>query len=120
MSLQAESSQAKAVFAVAVTTTAKAVAPGSLRSALQAVFGRPAATGQVACGIHQPDVGKCLRKVAHQAPCTDVVLFGQQPDVIAQIQEPLENTLRVGVAPQQSEVIGKPESTGQERSLSRR
>ena len=51
---------------------------------------RSVGVGQVHGGVDQRDVRERLREVADQAPAPRVVLLGEQADVVAQRQQPLE------------------------------
>jgi hypothetical protein len=59
-------------------------------------------------------MGEGLGKVALLATGHRVVLLGQQPDVVAQLQQPLEQPAGVGQAADQGVVVGQPEGAGQE------
>jgi hypothetical protein len=41
----------------------------------------PCGDGKRLCGGYEPEVAECLRKVAKQAACVGVDLFGEQPEV---------------------------------------
>jgi hypothetical protein len=59
-------------------------------SALLTVFGGPYRLRQIGSGIDQGDVTKCLREITEKPSFSRIVFFGQQPHIIAQVQEPLE------------------------------
>src|SRR5688500_16749594 len=50
---------------------------------------------QVERGIHQRHVGERLREVADLPPQTGIVLLGEEADVVAQREQPLEQRARV-------------------------
>ena len=64
--------------------------------------------------VDQGDVGEGLGKVAHQPTGHRVVLLGQEAEVVAKSEEPIEELAGVVVPSQQRKAVGQPERTGQE------
>ena len=62
-------------------------------------------------------MGERLGEVAHQASGHRVVLLGQETEVVAQSQQPVEELAGVVVAAQQREAVGQPERAGQKGPL---
>gem|GEM_PF-5584553 len=60
---------------------------------------------------------KTLRKVAHQAAAHDVVLFRQQPQVVAQGQQTVEKPLRIAQPALHDVGVRQPETARQEDAL---
>src|SRR6185503_5920580 len=73
--------------------------------------------GQVVCRIHECDVRERLRKIANQASRVRVVLLGQQPDIIPECKQPLEQLARIVAPPGEDVRIREPEAAGEERAL---
>ena len=63
---------------------------------------------------------KRLRKIAKQTMGVDVVLLGEQADIIAQRQYPLEQPPRVITTSEQNQIIGEPKAAGNENPFTRR
>ena len=63
-------------------------------------------------------MGERLGKVADEPTRDRVVLLGQQPEVVAQVEEALEELARIVVTTQQRQAVGHPERAGQEGALS--
>ena len=61
-----------------------------------------------------------LREVPEQAPGRGVVLLRQQPEVVREPDEPLEQGARLVVAPEQLVAVGEPERARQEHAFARR
>src|SRR5690349_6951552 len=61
-----------------------------------------------------------LRKVAEHAPGQWIELLGEQADVIAARQQPLEEPPRFGVAALQHIIVDQPEAAGEEGAFPRR
>ena len=72
---------------------------------------------EVVGGVDERHVGEGLREVAHLPSGPHVVLLGQQPEVVAQTDQPVEHGVGVVVAADQVETVGHPERTGQEGTL---
>ena len=60
--------------------------PLRLRPLLRRLFG----AREIECAVDQRDVGEGLRKVADQAAGARIVFLAEQPDIVAQRQQPLE------------------------------
>ena len=73
--------------------------------------------GQLPGRVDQPHHAEGLRRVAELAAESGVVLLGQQPDVVAQGEQPLEHRLRALGLPRPRERVGVPEAARQERPL---
>ena len=73
-----------------------------------------------AAGVHQRHMAHGLREVPEQPPGVGLVLLGQQSDVVAQPDEPLEQRPRVVEAAHERQVVGQPERARQEDPLTRR
>src|SRR5688572_29761181 len=80
------------------------------RGVLLAVFRRASGREQVAGGVDQADVRKGLWKIAEQPSALRIAHLRQQPHVILQPQQALENLARFVVTILQRQVIGEPES----------
>src|SRR5215217_5350012 len=76
-----------------------------------------AGLAEVHGGVDQRDMGEGLGEVAQLAAAGRVVLLGQQPDVVAQPQQPLEQLSGILEPADQGVVVGQPEAAGQEGSL---
>jgi hypothetical protein len=74
-----------------------------------ALLGRFIHTGQVMRAVHQGDMRKSLRKIPDQAAPRNVVFFREQADIVAKIDELVEQSLRVGIPPDQV-IGGRPSS----------
>jgi hypothetical protein len=57
----------------------------------------PAMALQAECRVDQGNVRKGLREISYLALLLDVVLFGEQSDVVAQFQEAVKELSRVGL-----------------------
>src|SRR6185312_11407424 len=91
-----------------------------LRRVLAAMLRRPVGGPQVACGVDERHVRQRLREVAEHHPVDRVVLLGEEADVVAQREEPLEQALGLAPASGERERIGEPERAGQERAFASR
>jgi len=60
-----------------------------------------------------------LWEVADLASGSDVVFLGEQPDVVAEGEQPLERRSGFVVSTGECVVVGEPERAGQERTLAR-
>src|SRR2546428_12857569 len=74
-------------------------------------------TAQVGGAVDDPDVGEGLRIVTDQTPRDGVVLLGEEPQVTAERQEPLEQGYRIVDPPDQGQVVDQPERAGKEGAL---
>src|SRR3546814_10994355 len=63
-------------------------------AALGALLRRAGSIEQVAGGVDQRQMRKRLREIAELAPVHRVVFLGQQADVLAQAQQPFEQSTR--------------------------
>ena len=63
-------------------------------------------------------MGERLGKVAHEPTRDRVVLLGQQAEVVAQVEEPLEELAGIVVTTQQRQAVSHPERAGQEGTFS--
>ena len=75
---------------------------------------------EVERGAEQRDVRERLRKVAHLPLETRVVFLGEQAEVIAQREEPLEEAQRIIATAEQYVVVGEPEAAGEKRAFAGR
>src|SRR5689334_6900717 len=66
-------------------------------------------------GVDQGDMREGLRIVAHLPPCPWIVFFGEQTDIVAQRQQPLEQRAGVVVPALQDVVVGVPKAAGNKR-----
>ena len=87
---------------------------GSLEALLGSGFGVRALFPRVRLGerpsrVDERHVAERLREVADAGGRARVVLLGQQPDIVAQRQQPLEQLARLVAAADQREVVGQPE-----------
>src|SRR5688572_171374 len=69
-------------------------------------------------GIDQRDVAECLREVTDQPLSLGVVLLRQQPNVVAQAEQPLKHLAPLVSTPHQGIGLRQPERTGEKRSFS--
>ena len=76
--------------------------------------------GEKARGIDQPDVAECLRRVADLAVLDGVVLLAEQTQVVAQIEQPLEQFGGLLGAADAGERVGEPEAACQEDTFAGR
>src|SRR3546814_15140880 len=72
---------------------------------------------QVAGGVDQRQMRKRLREIAELAPVHRVVFLGQQADVIAQAQQPFEQSAGFRVPAEQDVIVGEPETAGEKGAL---
>src|SRR5437868_2214304 len=72
--------------------------------------------GQVMRGIDQRDMRERLREIAHLPAGSRIVFLRQQSEIVAQIEEPLEQRPRVHIAALQDIIVGEPEAASKERS----
>ena len=66
-------------------------------------------------GVDQGDMREGLRVVAHLPPRPRIVFFGEQTDIVAQREQPLEQYAGVVVPALQDVVVGEPETAGNKR-----
>ena len=64
--------------------------PARRSSALRALLRRALRLHEIECGVDEPDVRETLREVADQAPLAQVVLLGQEAEIVAKLQQALE------------------------------
>src|SRR5690606_20017830 len=88
-------------------------AGGSLAGAADPVVG----VGQVERGGHQRHVAERLREVAHLAAGGRVPLLGEQPQVVAERQQPLEQLPGLLLPADGQQRVGHPEAAGEEGAL---
>ena len=67
--------------------------------------------------VDQRHVGEGLREVSDHAPGVGVVLLGQQAEVVAQGEQPLEDLDRLVGTPDHVQAVDQPEGAGEERPL---
>src|SRR5207248_7027097 len=78
------------------------------------VLRRSVGAREIARGVDQRHVGEGLRKIPEEPSMRRIVLLGEQPDVVAERDEPLEDLARLRAAPLQRQVVGEPERAGEE------
>src|SRR5439155_8463399 len=88
-------------------------------SLLASVLRRALGPRQVQRGVDERDVGERLGEVAQQAPRSAIVLFREQPDVVGEPDQPLEESAGLLAAALQDVVVGQPERAREEGSLAR-
>src|SRR5215831_7722815 len=71
-------------------------------------------------GSDQSEMRKGLREIADLPPRLGIVFFREQPDVVPQRQQALEQGGRFGVAVLQRVIVGEPEAAGKKDALARR
>ncbi len=76
--------------------------------------GLGSADDKVHGGVHEPDVREGLRKVAHQPLSLRVVFLRQQPHVITETQQALEDPPYLVTPPLEDQIIGQPKRAGKE------
>jgi hypothetical protein len=69
-------------------------------------------------GIDKADVREGLREVSDQSPSGRVVFLGEEPEVVAQVEDPLEEPPRLRSAAEKGEIVGEPERADEEGRLS--
>src|SRR5437762_10611307 len=67
--------------------------------------------------IDQRDVRERLGEIAHLTLRPRIILLGEEPDVIAEREQPLEESARVLMAPLQHVVVRKPKAASDEGAL---
>src|SRR5262245_28428988 len=70
--------------------------------------------------VHEPDVRERLREVAEQPLLVRVVLLGEQAEVVADSEQPLEERARLVPAAEGGEAVDEPERARQEHALAGR
>src|SRR5712691_2602591 len=80
----------------------------------------PAALAEDDRGVDEREVRECLRKVSELAVRDRVVLLGEQADVVAQVEQSLEQLARLLDVALQREHVREPERARQEHALARR
>jgi hypothetical protein len=78
------------------------------------MLGRSVSPRQVVRGIDQSDVRERLRKVSDLASGSGIIFFCQQPDIVAQAQQPLKHRPSVFIATLQDVIVGKPKAASKE------
>src|SRR5262245_42982940 len=101
------------VLSFGIGNSGKARAPGTLLAWL-------ALSRDVVRGVHERDVGEGLREVADGALSTEIVLFGQQAQIVGQADEPLVQALGVRQASGQNVGVCKPEAAREKGAFTRR
>src|SRR5262245_2385932 len=101
------------VFNFAIGCFGKARAPGTL-------FAWLALSRDVLGRVHKRDVGEGLREVADGALRGEIVLFGQQAQIVGQADEPLVQALGVRQASGQNVGVCKPEAAREKGAFTRR
>src|SRR5215471_16289557 len=91
---------------------------GGLRS-LPALL-RGADIVQAHGGTDESEMRECLREVAELPPGTRIVFFREQPHIVAQREQALEQRECFGLAVLQLVNVGKPEAAREKDTLSRR
>ena len=91
--------------------------PVGRRSALRPLPRRAMRLHEIERGIDESDVRKALREVADQAPRVQVVFLGQKTEIVAKLQQPLEERARF-IEPAEHHIdIGKPKRARDERAF---
>jgi hypothetical protein len=84
------------------------------------MFGRPGASRKIAGGVDDRNVRQRLREIADQVSATAIIFLGQQPDVVAQREQSLEQRNRVRLSAGKRKRIGEPKRTRQKGAFLRR
>jgi hypothetical protein len=79
---------------------------------------RPVGRRQVVGGVDQADVREGFREVPDVPAGRLVVLLREQPEVVPQVEHPLEEPPRFAPATEQDEAVGEPEGAREEGRLS--
>src|ERR1700761_3191691 len=87
-------------------------------------FLRAQASGSLPCAqtmrrIDEREMRESLRKVAEVATVVRIVFLRQKPHVIAQSQQPLEQSASLVVTTQQHIIVDQPEAAGEKGALAR-
>ena len=85
-----------------------------------AVHRRGQVRGEVEGRVHEREVRERLREVPEQAVRLRVVLLGIEPEVVAEVDEPPEQLVRLVVPAEQLVAVAEPERARQEHALARR
>src|SRR5205085_7223146 len=80
-----------------------------LKTPITSVLGRAACGREVVRRVDHCHVGERLRKVANEPLAYRVVLFAEEPDVVRQTGEAIEERLSFRNTALQNEVVGEPE-----------
>src|SRR5438270_10021687 len=67
---------------------------------------------QIMRGVDQCDMRESLRVVSHLPPCRWIVFFGEQTEIVAQREQPIEQCAGVIVPALQNVVVGEPKAAG--------
>src|ERR1700722_13956354 len=70
--------------------------------------------------VDEADMREGLRKIAELALAARVVLLGEQSDIVAQGEQPLEHRRPLVVLAEQGQIVDEPEAAGEKRPLARR
>ena len=82
-----------------------------------ALLGGVGGMGEIAGRGRERDVREGLREIADLALAARVVFLGEQPDIVGEREQPLEQALRIGVAAEHDVVVDQPEAAGKERAF---
>src|SRR5919201_5497043 len=102
------------------TPTALSLFPGSAARGRRGSVPQGAALADDDRGVDEREMGQRLREVAEQTAGARVVLLGEQADVVAQIEQPLEQLARLVELALQREYVREPERAGQKDALTGR
>ena len=75
---------------------------------------------QVQCRSNQREVRECLREISDLASRLRIILFSKQADVVAKLQQALEQRRCFGVAVLQHVIVGQPEAAREKYAFTRR
>src|SRR5262249_37711341 len=70
--------------------------------------------------VYEREVSEGLGEIPEHAFRLGVVLLREEPEVVAEVDEPTEQVVRIVVAAEQLVAVTQPEGTGQEHALARR
>src|SRR3954467_14377814 len=99
----------------ALTTT-----PLMWPAALAPLLRRALRLREIEDGVHERDVAESLREVAHEALLLLIVLFRNQPEVIADPDQALDEGTRLLAAAEADQIVRVPEAAGEEGALAPR
>src|SRR5690349_2953107 len=85
-----------------------------------ALLARLSRVADIVGRIDERDVRERLRKIAQLALSARVVFLGEQPNIVAQADEPVEHVLRLDQAASHHISVGKPETAGQKGAFAGR
>ena len=81
------------------------------------LVGRPSGLGEIHRRVDQSHVRERLRIVPSRPPRIDMIGFGEQPNVAANVEDSFEHAARVFESARQGQIVGEPERTQEKGRL---